>query len=273
MLVFLVGRCQIPMSIGWMLNVSLSFQLQIVFANALTRVGSVAESEDMAGILPGKKRIDATDALGGTAVDRLYRHGFNELTELKTQASEGFVDAENQLTVRAPGPTTLMDTLRVRTSASAAAEHGYTAGGRGRYYQLVAAPQGLDAMIIHAPPPDVVLSSQGLSGLAIEVRNKIGSLDGLDIDAVKTEAQAAVRALFAAATAMEDEDLARVAGAAAVDAQTAADVLGISAIAVYTTAAIQVGGNWGGRPAPQTAAARPGAAATPLITAPAGIGR
>ena len=35
MLVFLVGRCQIPMSIGWMLNVSLSFQLQIVFANAL----------------------------------------------------------------------------------------------------------------------------------------------------------------------------------------------------------------------------------------------
>jgi len=91
----------------------------------------------MAGILPGKKRIDKTDALGGTAVDRLYLHSFSEFNDVRNETSASFENAGQRLIIRAPPPISLLQTLQSKATASAAAEQGYTAGGPGRYYQIL----------------------------------------------------------------------------------------------------------------------------------------
>ena len=141
----------------------------------------------MAGILPGKKRIDKVDALGGTAVDRPYLHNFSEFADVKNEAAAAFDTAGQNLVVRAAPPASLLLTLQSKATASAAAEQGYTAGGPGRYYQLLPAVAGLDALEVRIPAVDAVLSPQALSGFAMELRNKLGGLENLPVTEIKED--------------------------------------------------------------------------------------
>ena len=169
----------------------------------------------MAGILPGRKRFDAFDALGAKAVDRLYTQSVTDLAGAKNDAREGFDEAVQQLKVHAPPAQSMMEVLEERTMASAQAEQGYTSGGPGRYYRIMAKPDALDAGFVMIPPVGAEPTPQQAAGFAMEVRRKLGTLSALNATEIKTEPADAAHRMFSSVEPLADAALVNIANGTA----------------------------------------------------------